>query len=58
MELDGLVKVLLYRYVLIYPYVPDKYKKKVYRFTDDGLPKSYNSMFYNLEKYFGSKGMC
>ena len=55
--LDKLIWSLLYRYTLIYTITPEKYKKILNRFTDDNLPNKYKSVFYDLEKYFGSIGM-
>jgi hypothetical protein len=42
----------------ILPNVPSEYKDKCRRISEDNVPLQYKSIFNDLEKYFGSTGMC
>jgi hypothetical protein len=54
---DKLIWSIYYRYKFILPTIPGEYKDKTKRIIDDNIPSKYNSLFYDLEKYFGSKGI-
>jgi len=55
---DKIIWSLYYRYKYILGVTPTDYKDKCYRISGDNVPSKYQSMFYDLEQYFGSTGMC
>jgi hypothetical protein len=55
---DKIIWSLYYRYMNILPNVPSEYKDKCRRISEDNVPLQYKSIFNDLEKYFGSTGMC
>jgi hypothetical protein len=57
-DINKIIWSLLYRYNMILPVAPIKFKMSCIRATDEKLPAMYNSMFHDLEKYIGSVGMC
>jgi hypothetical protein len=55
---DKIIWSLYYRYKYILPNTPVEYKDKCYRISGDNVPSKYMSLFHDLEKYFGSSGIC
>ena len=55
---DKIIWSLYNRYKML-PNIPKEYKDKCKRIMDETtISKEYKSIFYDLEKYFGSTGMC